>query len=218
MRFNGMEAAALVDCSRRSSGYLAASMRRFLTASFLATLIGIAVAACGPAPAAVRVTSPMTELELRVFDHGVDFVDDPEILAGQWRRNWGDELQARVGSADIIMLTRVNSAQATRIPDVGPSYRLDIEPSGALFGASSDVDLVSAEGHPGYSSIDRNQSRLLAGDFVLFVKWYRADDRSLDAHWHLSPATEAVTSRVRFLIDSRRTAPANRPRRIVREN
>jgi hypothetical protein len=193
-------------------------MLRFLPVSFSAALVALAVAACGPAPVAVRVTSPTTELELRVFDHGVDFVDDPEILAGQWRRNWGDELQARVGSADVIMLTRVNSAQATRIPDVGPSYRLDVAPSGTLFGDLSDVDLVSAEDHPGYSSIDRNQSRLLAGDFVLFVKWYRADDGSIDAHWHLSPASEAVVSRVRFLVGSRRTAPENRPRRIVREN
>jgi hypothetical protein len=193
-------------------------MLRFVAASLLVLTLAFALPACGSAPTAIRVTSPMTATELRVFDHGVDFVDDPEILSGQWRRNWSDELQVRVGSADIILLTRINSAQATRIPDVGPSYRLDIAPSGALLGTSTDIDLVSAEGDPGFSSIDRNQPRLLAGDFVLFVKWYQSDDGTVGAHWHLSPATESVTSRVRFLVDSRRTAPENRPRRIIREN
>jgi hypothetical protein len=193
-------------------------MPRFPAAALFAVLSGLALAACGPAPAAIRVTSPMSEDELRVFDHGVDFVDDPEILAGQWRRSWSDDLQARVGSADLILLTRINSAQATRIPDVGPSYRLDTAPDSALFGTSADIDLVSAEDDSGYSSIDRNQPRLLTNDFVLFVKWYQAEGGTIGAHWHLSPATEAVLSRVRFLIDSRRTPAANQPRRIIRNN
>ena len=193
-------------------------MLRFRRFTLLLALFGLALMACGASAAPIRVTSPMTAADVRVFDHGVDFVDDPEILAGQWRRTWADELQARVGSADAIVLVRVNSAQATRIPDVGPSYRLDIEAGGALFGAVTDIDLVSTESDGGYSSVDRNQTRLLSADFVLFLKWYQADDGAVAAHWHLSPATEAVTTRVRFLVTSRRTAPANQPRRIVREN
>ncbi len=193
-------------------------MLRFRRFTLLLALFGLALMACGASAAPIRVTSPMTAADVRVFDHGVDFVDDPEILAGQWRRTWADELQARVGSADAIVLVRVNSAQATRIPDVGPSYRLDIEAGGALFGAVTDIDLVSMESDGGYSSVDRNQTRLLSADFVLFLKWYQADDGAVAAHWHLSPATEAVTTRVRFLVTSRRTAPANQPRRIVREN
>lgn len=193
-------------------------MLRFPAATFFALCLAFALLACGSAPAAIRVTSPMTPMELRVFDHGVDFVDDPDILSGQWRRNWSDELQTRVGSADTILLVRINSAQATRIPDVGPSYRLDIQPAGALFGASTDVDLVSAEGDSGFSSIDRNQARLLSSEFVLFVKWYEAEDGTVAAHWHLSPATESVKTRVRFFIDSRRQAPVGQSQRAASAN
>lgn len=187
-----------------------------LSVSF--ALAGLAVAACGPGVSAVRVTSPTSAAELRVFDHGVDLVDDPDILAGQWRESWGEELQSRVGSADVIELVHVNSAQATRIPDQGPSYRLDIEPSDTLLGESADITLVSTEGDGGYVSIDRNQTRLLSTDFVLFVKWFQRDTGVIDAHWHLSPATPAVVRRVQYLVERRRTAPADQQRRVVREN
>lgn len=183
------------------------------------SIASLGLAACGAAAPPVRVTSPTTPAELRVFDHGVDLVDDPEILAGQWRESWGAELQTRVGSADIIALVRVNSAQATRIPDQGPSVRLDIEPDRALLGEVVDIDLVSTEGDGGYVSIDRNQTRLLSTNFVLYIKWYQSDAGVIAAHWHLSPATQAVVRRVEYLIERRRAVPAEQQqRRVVREN
>jgi hypothetical protein len=182
------------------------------------SLAGLGLAACGASVPAVRVTSPTTPAELRVFDHGVDLVDDPEILAGQWRESWGEELQTRVGGSDVIELVRVNSAQATRIPDRGASYRLDIEPDRALFGEAVDVDLLSTEGEGGYVSVDRNQTRLLSTDFVLFIKWYQAEDGTIAAHWHLSPATPAVVQRITFLVDRRVAVPVSQQRRTVYEN
>lgn len=181
-------------------------------------LMGLGLTACGAGAVAVRVTSPTTPAELRVFDHGVDLVDDPEMLAGQWRESWGEELQNRVGASDLIELVRINSAQATRIPDQGASYRLDVEPDRALLGEATDVDLVSTEGDGGYVSIDRNQTRLLSTDFVLFIKWYRADDGTTVAHWHLSPATPAVVQRVTFLLERRRAVPESQQRRTVHES
>lgn len=180
-------------------------------------LVAVSQTACGASAPPMRVTSPTTPADLRVFDHGVDLVDDPDILGGQWRESWGEELQARVGAADLIQLVRLNSAQATQIPDQGRSYRLDIEPSNALLGEETDVDLVTAEGDGGFVSVDRNQTRLLSTDFVVYIKWYRNDAGEILAHWHLSPATPAVVRRIQYLIERRRTAPEDQQRRIVRE-
>jgi len=181
--------------------------------------VALASTSCGGAAAPARVTSPTTPAQLRVFDHGVDLVDDPDILGGQWRESWSEELQARVGAADIIQVVRVNSAQATRIPERGASYRLDIEPDGdALLGASTDIDLLSTEGDGGYVSIDRNQTRLLSTDFVLYIKWYNGEAGAIGAHWHLSPATPAVVRRTQYLIERRRTAPEDQSRTVVHEN
>ncbi len=184
-------------------------------------LVSVALlsASCGGSAPPARVTSPTSPADLRVFDHGVDLVDDPDILGGHWRESWGEELQARVGAADIIQLVRVNSAQATHIPDQGPSYRLDIEPDGeALLGASTDIDLLSTEGDGGYVSIDRNQTRLLSTDFVLYIKWYNGEAGAISAHWYFSPATPAVVRRIQYLIERRRTAPEDQSRTVVHEN
>ncbi len=210
----------LVDCLGGATGYGADTMllaRRSLAPLSL-SLAALGLVACGAAIPPARVTSPTTPEELRVFEHGVDLVDDPEILAGQWRASWGAELEQRVGAADVIELVRVNSVQATRIPDQGASYRLDIEPSRALLGVQTDVDLLTVETDGGYVSVDRNQTRLLSTDFVLYVKWYRADDGATAAHWHLSPATPAVVQRTEFLIGRRRQASSEPNRVIVREN
>ncbi len=209
-----------VDCLRGATGYLADTMLLVRTslAPLSLSLAALGLLGCGAALPPARVTSPTTPEELRVFEHGVDLVDDPEILAGQWRESWGAELQQRVGAADVIELVRVNSAQATRIPDQGASYRLDIEPSRALLGEETDVDLLTVETDGGYVSIDRNQTRLLSTDFVLYVKWYRTDDGTTAAHWHLSPATPAVVQRTQFLIGRRRQASSEPNRVIVREN
>ena len=192
---------------------------RPLLATLALGTAALASISCGGSAPPARVISPTSPADLRVFDHGVDLVDDPDILGGHWRESWGEELQARVGAADVIQLVRVNSAQATRIPEQGPSYRLDIEPGGeSLLGTTTDIDLLSTEGDGGYVSIDRNQTRLLSTDFVLYIKWYSGEAGAINAHWHLSPATPAVVQRTRYLIESRRTAPEDQNRTVVHEN
>jgi hypothetical protein len=180
-----------------------------------ATLAGFVLAACGGA-ATVNVT-PTTPDQLRVLDHGADFVEDPEILEGQWRRDWSEELEMRVSSADFVAIVDVLSIQSSRIPDQGRSIRVHVRRKRAIFPSRvpEELDLVVPEGQGGFNSIYRNQARLLRAPQVLFAKWYRDEEQALHVHWHLSPATDPVVRRVEHLVDRRRNAPTE-TRRVVR--
>ena len=162
----------------------------------------LALAACGGAPAA-RVTSPFTASDATVFDEGVDFVDDPEILDGHWQEDWTREFQHRIGSSDLIEVVRLVSLRTVTQPDAEPQYTVDVEPQRALLGDLLDVDLISRSSDSGYSGVDTNQRRLLSGTFLLYVKFTRTTDGVIVAKWHLSPASEAILTRAQQMIDTR---------------
>jgi hypothetical protein len=195
-----------VACGSRS--------RTISPTTLVAALLG-AVVACGGA-SAVNVT-PTTPEQRRVLDHGVDFVEDPEVLEGQWRQDWSRELELRISAADIVAIVDVLSIQTSRIPDQGNAIRVHVRRQRALLPSDppEEFDLVVPEGEGGYNLVYRNQPRLLRGQHVLFAKWYRDDQQALQLHWHLSPATDPVVRRVEYLVDRRRNAPTE-TRRVVR--
>jgi hypothetical protein len=162
----------------------------------------VALVGCGGAPVA-RVTSPFSTSDATVFDQGVDFIDDPSILDGHWQDDWNRDFQHRIGSADLVELVHIVSLRTVTQPDEEPQYTIDVDPQRALLGDALDVDLVSRTSDTGYSGIDSNQRRLASGAFLVFVKFARSQDGTIVAKWHLSPASDAITTRAQTLIDAR---------------
>lgn len=174
-------------------------LRRLL----LAVLAALGLVACGGGAPVVRVTSPFTSSDATVFDQGVDFVDDPDILEGHWSEDWTREFQHRVGSSDLVEIVDVVSLRVATLPDQDPEYMIDIQPRRALLGDSTDVDLESHTGDSGYASIDSNQRRLASGSFLLFVKYATGPDGTIVAKWHLSPATDKILGHANDLLSAR---------------
>lgn len=184
-------------------------LARIAVAAIVLALLG-----CGSAPVA-HVSSPFTTSDATVFDQGVDFVDDPDILEGHWSEDWTRDLHHRMGSADLVETVHIVSLRVNTQPDQEPTYAIDIAPDAALYGDALDLDLRATTGDAGYSSIDSNQRRLLSGSFLLFVKWTQGADGSLVAKWHICPASAKITALVRELAASRQAGPhaadANQP-------
>lgn len=179
----------------------------------------LALAACsGPEPI---LGAPFTAEDERFFDDGVDLVADPEALEGRWREEWATELDQRVQRADAVVYVRIRTVRTDTDLDRRITYRLYPEQERALLGSlPEDMVLSASEGDAGYAAIRQNEPRVLGSSLVLFLKWERPEGAATPtARWHLSPATEPVTSRVEYLLERRRGVErTERSRVIVREN
>lgn len=163
---------------------------------------------CGGAQTEAVVTSPFTGEDAVVFEDGVDFVFDPDVLEGRWREDWSRELQQRVERADIVAVVRVATLRTDVDLDRRTTYRLIATVERELLGEppQEEMSLVVREGEGGFESVRSNERRVLDGDFVAFVKWYQTEHESVAPHWHLSPATDPVLRRVEFLVRRRTQA------------
>jgi hypothetical protein len=182
------------------------------------------VASCGAPPVTVAtVSSPMTpELE-PLFENGVDLVRDPRVLEGAWLESWEDELDRRTGHSDVIALVTIETLRTDVDLERRRTFRLIGRVDRTLLGANvgSEIVFVVRETQAGFGTVETNERSILDGQFVAFVKWARDEsDGEVRARWHLSPATDAVSSRVRSQLGARRNASEDDPRRrvIVHEN
>ena len=165
--------------------------------------------------------APFTPEDQQYFDDGVDLIGDPESLEGRWREDWATELDQRVRRADSIIYVRIRTLRTDVDLDRRTTYRLFPESERALLGSlPEDLVLAAREGDAGYAAIRQNEPRILGNALVLFLKWDRPEGAATaTARWHLSPATEQVTSRVEYLLERRRGVErTERGRVIVREN
>ncbi len=188
------------------------------TLALLSMTSTFAVAGCGGSAAAVRVTSPFTAEHATAFENGIDYIDDPSILEGQWLRSWEEEIDRRVSLSDAIALITVTTLRQDVDLDRRSTYRLIAHVDRQRHGeVPDDLALVVRQGDAGFPSVDGDESRILNQRFVLFVKWADQDGRVV-ARWHLSPAAERIVRRVNTLIERRHTPEEERRRVIVREH
>lgn len=196
----------------------------------LALIASLGLLACGGPPERVFTDiEPFTAEHEPLFENGVDMVRDPEALGGSWLGTWEEELDRRIRLADVVALVTVRTLR----DDIGASardygevptleeadrarrrtFRLIAHPDRVYLGeeqvAGQDLVLSVREGEGGFGTVANNERRLLDEQFIAFIKWDR-DEVTGDyrARWHLSPATEAVATRVRSLLERRRDVQA----------
>ena len=189
---------------------------------WLPALLGLSVVtviSCGSSAPNIRPTSEFTEENARVFEDGVDFIEIPDTLEGRWEEEWAAEFQQRVGQADFIGPVKVNVLRTDVDLDRRRTYRLVCEIESTWLGEApgGEITLISREGAGGFASVDGNERRLLNAQFILYVKWYATPEGDVLPHWHLSPNSDGVRRRTRFLIQRREDAPEERRTVIRRE-
>ncbi len=143
----------------------------------------------------MEVSSPLTADDVRVLDNGVDFLADANSLAGQWLESWSEEMDLRIGRADLIVVLQVNAMHTDTDLERHTSHRLAATVLETMRGdAPDEINLASHRDDPGYPTLERSTSRVLEARFVAFVKWTQpgGEGAPVVARWHLSPDSEAV--------------------------
>jgi hypothetical protein len=162
------------------------------------------LAACGGSAKKVNYT-PTTPEQLRVFEHGVDFVAALEGIEGRWRDDWDRELQERVGAADFIGTIHVQTLLTETDPEQVVTHRLVGRVTRTILGnEEKTVELRVRESDKGFSTVHDNLTRIQSRDFLAYVKWYKDDVGERAAHFHLSPASEPVVSETEKVVGIRK--------------
>lgn len=191
---------------------------KLVSLAFLAVLLVSGSACGGPAPV---LGEPFSPEDRRFFDDGIDFVGDPESLEGRWREDWATELDQRIQRADAVVYVRIRTLRTDVDLDRRTTFRLFPTEERVLLGRVPEELVLSArEGDAGFAAVRQNEQRVLSSPLLLFLKWERPDGASTPvARWHLSPATEQVSSRAEYLLERRRGVEREgRSRVVVRDN
>lgn len=187
-------------------------------ATIFAALLALVPSCGGPQETIARVTSPFTPDLAPIFENGIDLVRDPRVLEGQWLETWEDDLDRRVGHADVIALVTVQTLRTDVDLEQRRTYRLIAKVDRALMGegVGTDITLIVREGEDGFGTVETNERRLLDTQYIAFVKWARDEsDGAIRARWHLSPASDAIATRVRSAIAARRPPEEDQTKRRV---
>jgi hypothetical protein len=175
-------------------------MKRTLAAIVIA--FSLTVVGCGAGFVAGKPWN--AEIEGSVFDDGVDLVDDPAKLSGEWEASARRALEVRSSVADLTAVVKITSIQTTKNVDGQEARRITVEIAETLYGKAPDpsIALESAASALGNSLITRHESRL-TGSFIAFVRWFDREDGSIGSHFHFSPSSPAVSKIVRGQIQTR---------------
>jgi hypothetical protein len=151
-------------------------------------------AACGASRPGPQVTSPFSERDATLFDDGVDLLEDPDALAGQWRTAWEDELSERVERGDSIVEGTVTRLNAQADPDQRTSYRIELRVERVHRGhpGKKELTLISREGALGYPSLASNPDRVLGRAFIAFIKYVEGPRKEPVPRFHLTPPSVAL--------------------------
>jgi len=151
--------------------------------------------ACGGSVPGPTVTSPFTGRDAQLFDDGLDLMEDPDALHGQWRADWERELTERIGRSDAIVEGEVATIHVDSDLDKRKSYRIVLKVRkvyrGDLGPGVTEISLITREGALGYGGIASNPDRALRRPFVAFMKYVQAPARPR-AHFHLTPPSIAL--------------------------
>lgn len=174
--------------------------RSYTISLFIAVLVSLA--GCGGAFKAGDSWDPK---ESRMFDDGVDLVQDISGLSGEWEYQAEQELEARSHLSDMVAVVSVLAVQTNEDLEGIETRKIEARIEDIIYGAAPGKDLVlnSTSKSLGYSLILRHEQHLV-GKHIIFVRWFTQDDKSLGHHFHLSPASGKLESAVRKLIATRK--------------
>jgi hypothetical protein len=172
---------------------------------------------CGGATQGIQPSSPFTEKHAKYFEDGIDFIREPGILEGQWFKDWEADLKKRIAYSDYIAVVTVKILRTDLDLDRKSSFRLITEVDRRLQGVSvgKELTLIVHESQDGYASVEDKASNILNLKFVAYVKWYENDKGEVAAHWHLSPASDAVVLRTEEIIQERLDAKRLQRRVVI---
>lgn len=167
------------------------------------TISFLAIVGC--AGGTFRVGETWDPQEASLFDDGVDVVKDYNSISGKWAYRQEKELDGRMQLADFVGIINVLSVQTKSDFEVEAAKRIDIEIVETIYGEApaNKIQLVSTREAPGHQLLLRYEHRL-DGNQMVFIRWFQRDDKSLGHHFHISPASEYVVSKVKAEMDKRR--------------
>lgn len=166
----------------------------------LPLLAFLAFVGCSSSRAQIRPTSPFTPQLARIFDDSVDYVQDVEGLGGRVAAEWESQIDSLSRTSDLIAEATIETVVLGTDVDGTRSYRLTAVITNPLVGQVPEdrrVALRVSEGQVGFNTVAGKEARLQSGHYLLFVKWYTDGAGEVQAHWHLSPRTDALLARVR---------------------
>ena len=178
----------------------------------------LAASACG-STSSQFVARPITAAQAAVYDNGIDYVDNPSLLEGQWLETWEREIDQRVTEADAVSYVTISTIRTDADLERRETFRLTAHSDSIRYGTlDQDFVLISARTDAGFGTVRGNDTRILNNRFVLFVRFVQETaEAPMTARWHMSPASEQIVRRVNSLVDARHGDNTDRRRIIIRE-
>lgn len=173
-------------------------IRSTTAAAFVA--LALAAGSCSGARPQNRPTAPFTPTLARYFDDSVDYVENVEGLGGRVFSEWRTQINGLARNSDMIGVGRIETVLLGTDVDGTRSYRLTAAIANVIRGEAPEENHVSlrvGEGQPGFNTVSGKEARLQAGRYIVFVRWYTDGAGQVQAHWHMTPYTEAIVRRVR---------------------
>jgi len=166
-----------------------------------AVVVAAALAGCG---GGFKVGKSWDPGESRLFDDGIDVVENMSSLSGKWEFDMKNELDARVNLADTVAIVEVTAVQTNEDLDGIESRKLNSRVIKVLYGETpgDEVGLHSTQESLGYSLITRHEARLV-DTHIAFIRWFDGEDGKLANHFHLSPASPQLVKAVKEMIETR---------------
>jgi len=164
--------------------------------------LSVVMIGCGGGFAAGRPWD--AAMEATVFDDGIDVVDNPAKLSGEWAFRARRDLEARSNLADMVAVVTIMSVQTMRDVDSNEARRVDARVEKALYGSSPNNNLVlkSSASALGNALLMRHEGRL-TGSYLVFLRWFEQEDGTIGHHFHLSPSSPEISEQVRKYVRAR---------------
>ncbi|MCS6857057.1 MAG: hypothetical protein NZM37_05050 [Sandaracinaceae bacterium] len=166
------------------------------------------------------VVRPMGPEEALLFDNGVDLIQTPNLLQGNWLESWEQETEQRVKESDLIAVVRIDTFSSDVSPSGERSHRLHTHIEAIKHGHfdKNELDLVVRAKDPGEGTLRNRDAQLVGKRFVAFIRWFRESPESpIVPRFHLSPASDPVLRRINSLVERYHLPPEKRRRVIVKE-
>lgn len=164
---------------------------------------------CGCATTRFPVGEEWDPKETVFFDDGVDLVEDISALSGNWAYRHTKETDGRIQLADFVGVVKILSVQTKSDFNVEIAKRIDIEVVESIYGNTPGniVQLLSNREAPGHQLLLRYEKRL-TGKRLVFIRWFEQKDKTIGHHFHISPASDYLVSKIRAAMDMRKRKEA----------